>query len=348
MQENDYDDVISFLMPIFGGDVAIWRIWFSHWWADNPAWSDSIPRGWLVRLGAGKPVAFTANIPFKYIINGNLETCYVTGCTASDPTFRRQGLASMVGRAFLNQSEPAILLGVESTEAAQKLWQTLGMKPLNRTWQHINFRVVADLSVIATRAAHKLSMPQLITRIASSGARTFMRSLLYFSRPSTRFLIEQVTNFLQEDEKDLLLCRASSATTYPLRDVETLNWLYFGSAHVRKTRAVFVARLGKKLVGYLSMKTSHHVFKLLECRTLDADPDIARDLIITARLFALRARSSYIEIRPYTPMIEEAMPRIGAIQKNTPDISYYYKTNSGIKNDPSWEAGPGDGDVSVN
>jgi len=78
------------------------------------------------------------------------------------------------------------------------------------------------------------------------------------------------------------------------------------------------------------MKRSHNSFYLLECRCLNAEAEIAQELLLAARGFAERQRASYVTVWQYTQMIEQAIPLVTA-------------------SDPySWEATPGDGDVSGN
>ena len=82
LQADDIDDLTTFLVSVFGGEVRVWRDCFAHWWALNPAWRESIPRGWLIRSIAGDLIAFTANIPLRYVIAGQPALCCVTGSTA--------------------------------------------------------------------------------------------------------------------------------------------------------------------------------------------------------------------------------------------------------------------------
>ena len=144
-------------------------------------------------------------------------------------------------------------------------------------------------------------------------------------------------------------CKASSATTYAYRDVPTLNWLYFGTPTVKQTRAVLVARSGGRLVGYLAMKQwAGHSYYLLECRCREADPEIARELIWAAREFARENQARSIVVRPYTAMIEAAVPAMLSVPLKKPPMTYCYTLKTGEIDVENWEAGPGDGDVAVN
>ena len=91
-----------------------------------------------------------------------------------------------------------------------------------------------------------------------------------------------------------------------------------------------------------------HSYYLLECRCRDADPEIARELILAARELARQNRARSIIVRQYTPMIEAALPAAVSVRLRKPPMTYYYSSRTGKLDVENWETGPGDGDVSVN
>ena len=91
-----------------------------------------------------------------------------------------------------------------------------------------------------------------------------------------------------------------------------------------------VARSGARLVGYLAMKQwAGHSYYLLECRCREADPEIARELILAAREFARQKQARSILVRPYTPMIEAAVPATVSVKLKKPPMTYYYSSRTG-------------------
>ena len=349
LEESALDDLACFLASVFGGESRIWRDWFDHWWALNPAWDAEIPRGWLVRSDTGAITAFTANIPFKYVIDGNPALCCATGGTAVDPNFRGNGLAKLVGRKFLSQIHGDLLLATDSTPFAAGLWRSLGMKSLDARWQRTNCRVLADGRALVGGVSATAGSPNFVGRFAGTALEFALDTMALLTRRSKVLSVERIDGFSEFDAHDLDVCEASNATTYAYRDVPTLNWLYFGTETVKRTRAVLVARSGPVLVGYLAMKQwAGHSYYLLECRCRDADPQIARELIWAAREFARRNHARAIVVRPYTPMIEAAVPAMLSVPLKKPPMTYCYTRKTGNMDVENWEAGPGDGDVSVN
>jgi GNAT superfamily N-acetyltransferase len=185
------------------------------------AWSSIIPRGWFIRSSESAPIAFTANIPFNYIIGGEPGLCCATGSLAVDSDWRGQGLSKLVGRAFVNQCKPDLLIGTDSTDVAYNLWLSLGMRPLERRWPKSNYRIVGDLT--AWDRPH-LCPSNRGTRLRLAGTRLRLAKSLQNERLRRKpLLAHQIKKFEERDTHDVNECRASSASTYAVRDVKTLN-----------------------------------------------------------------------------------------------------------------------------
>jgi len=337
-----------FLASVFGGELDTWQEWFSHWWISNPLHDPAIPRGWTVRSKTGKLIAFTANIPFRYVINAKPALCCATGCTAVDPSWRGHGLAKEVGRKFLDQQKADLLVGTDSTPVAYGLWRSLGMETLEDDWLKTHFRILADGSALATAFVRRHGLPSALGRAAGSCIGAWLDLRMEAIHRSQSLSVARADGFAEKDSDDIESCRASQASTYSWRDVKTLNWLYFGSRYLTRTRTVLVARSGSRLVGYLAMKQwPDRSYFLLECRCRDADPDIARELFWHAREFARRDRARSVFVRPYTAMIEAAIPKAASVQLARPSTTYCYKFKADV-DIRDWEATSGDGDVSLN
>ena len=143
----------------------------------------------------------------------------------------------------------------------------------------------------------------------------------------------------------LLECRASDASTYPLRDVCTTNWLYFSTSYLRKNWLVFAARRGGRLQGFVAFKIIGPSLYLLECRCLGADPTIASDLLAFSLVRWRQLGGTHLTIWPYTPMIKAALPRSKTSSQEP--MTYVYKANRAALLDREWERTPGDGDIAL-
>ena len=167
LSEKDFQPVSCLLSRSFGGKPEWYTAYFKYWWKHNPAWNETIPRGWVAKSDNGDAVAFTSNIPFEYRINGASALRCATGSTAVDARWRGQGLSKRVASRFLQQPNPALLVGTGSTEVAYRMWLSLGMKPLQRSWPSSSYCILGSVTGYAqTKLNNKV--PALAFRITGA------------------------------------------------------------------------------------------------------------------------------------------------------------------------------------
>ena len=266
--EADLPALCQFVALVFNQNASVVQTWCHHWWTLNASWNFSIPRGWLLKTHNKEIIAFTSNIPLPYVIASHRGTCYVTGTTGVHPRWRGKGLSKLVARAFVEQKTPDLLVGTGSTPEAFKLWQSLGMISMPLNWPNCHSIVVSHGEVIK-HAATKRGAPKIVVRGLGLFGHLWDKRIT--ARPVSSETLEQVSRFEPSDNVRLLQCRASDASTYPLRDVYTTNWLYFSTSYLRTNRLVFAARRGGRLQGFVAFKIIGPSLYLLECRCLRAD-----------------------------------------------------------------------------
>ena len=342
--DADLGDIAKFLTLSFGGSKSHYRQLFSYWWESNSCWHGGLPKGWAIKSPDGDIIAFTANIPFAYVINGQAGKCFVTGYTCVDENWRGHKLSKKIGGAFLAQDDADLLIGTDSTPPAYQLWLGLGMRPLKRNWREKSCRVLGG-------ADHLLNARRPYLRALGGLGRAAI-ALAKMSSPalSRALTARKIPSFDVPGSERIETFRAEqSPTTYAVRNRETLDWMYFGCDYVRENRAVFAAFDGGSIVGYLAVKRIMNSFYLLECRCENADPEIARVLIWAARDHAESQGISFINVWRYAPMIADAIPTMcSTTYKSIHKMTYCYRSNRGPIDEDKWESTPGDGDLAVN
>jgi hypothetical protein len=341
VEEADLAPLCGFVAIVFDREPSVVQSWFDHWWKLNPIWNQSIPRGWLLRAQDYNVIAFTANIPLPYIIAGHPAVCYATGTTGVHHDWRGMGLSKWVGRAFVEQEAPDLLLCTGSTPEANKLWQLFGMTPLPVNWPK-NIVVTASHQRVLNSAARRRGVPNIIASGLGLLGRVWDRRAPRFTSCET---VEQVNRFDPADNERLIECRASDASAYAFRDVSTANWLYFSTPYLRTTRLVFAARSGGQLLGFAAFKIQRSLLCLLECRCLNTDHEIASDLFSYAARHWGQLGGTHLSIWPYTIMIRAAIGRSRTTEQEP--IAYLYKKNTVALIESDWERTPGDGDMSL-
>jgi GNAT superfamily N-acetyltransferase len=338
--EADFESLSRFVALIFNREPSLVRSWFEFWWRLNPLWNETIPRGWLVRSHNREIIAFTSNIPLPYMIGGQRGVCYATGAVGVHPDWRGRGIAKLVARSFSEQKTPDLLVGCESGPEAFRLWQSVGMTSMPLAWPDFCPRVIASHQNWIKAGALQHRVPSLIANGISVCGR-----LMDKRKADPSGVVQQTSPFEPADLEQLLRCRASGASTYPFRDVTTLNWLYFSSPQVRKNRLVFVARNAGRLVGFAAYKILDKSLLLLECRCVSADSAIAADLLAISRDQWRQLGGTWLLIWPYTPMVETALPSAKKAMRKP--MTYVYKANTDVLVKQDWERTPGDGDISL-
>jgi hypothetical protein len=345
--ENDIDDAAALIASVFGGTAGGYSALLRFWTEMNPAWRTGMARGWLIRSPEGQPAAFTANIPFKYMINGTEGLSFATGSTCVDNKWRGNKLSKLNGLSFIEQPCADLLIATGSTEIAYGLWLGLGMQPLTRTWPSSISRILADVSRLAT---DKLRLPTLVAPLLIRSARIAVRTARSIDQFAPGISVGRVDSFDLPGSSDLEQFTANvGVETYAIRNKDILNWMYFGCAHVRTTRIVLAAFDGGKVVGYIGLKWNFEALDVIECRCRDGNVDIARSLLLGARECAENMHAYSVNVWRYSPMMQAAVPRGGTIKTiNPPMMTYCYLPRTRSIQIDKWDVSPGDGDISVN
>ena len=78
---QECEELTSFLstFPEHECNPEHWRARLRWWWEDNPAFSEELGRGWILR-NQGKIVGFMGSIPARFVANG-VETIAFGGTT---------------------------------------------------------------------------------------------------------------------------------------------------------------------------------------------------------------------------------------------------------------------------
>jgi len=135
----------------------------------------------------------------------------------------------------LKQDNADLLIGVDSTAIAYRLWLSLGMKPLKRQWAGKNFRMVAN--------ARRLTLAPIVPGIlrpafsTATAAVTAIARMHALSRARS-IKVKKLDSFEISGSGQIESFRAdANADTYAVRNSDVLTWMYFGCEIVRRNRA---------------------------------------------------------------------------------------------------------------
>jgi hypothetical protein len=153
-----------------------------------------------------------------------------------------------------------------------------------------------------------------------------------------------MSTFDPADDSALGALVAGGGARRPLRDAATLNWLYFGSEPLKRTRLVLAARDRGRLVGYAGFRRLPTWLGLLECRVLPGQEEgVARVLLGHARHWAAKRRLSHLLVFPWSRALRSALPPVAGRLPVRRRLGFFL--SRGL--DDSFELGPWSGDAIV-
>lgn len=343
--ESQFDAIAELLHQTFGGGVSLWLDRFEHSWIRNPAWSKRIPRGWAATGRDGSVSGYMMNTPFHYQRpNGAPLICCAVHSLAVRPDARGAGLARGIAEASLRQKCDFIV----ATQTSAGGWGSgvsAGMLPLDAAWTREARVTAVDLGALvklvsARTPLHVRPLLEAIGRVLKPAAGV--------SRKRVGVDVGQIAGFDASDDPDLRRLEAGLAAIRPRRDSSVLNWLYFGTPHLARSRLVLAARRHGRIVGYAGFRCLPNWLGLLECRTLPEEVEATLALFESARAWARARGMTHILSYPYSAPVKRALPWLmtfRAPRRITYPYLAYIKTDG--LNLYDLELGPWDGDAVI-
>lgn len=306
LQRGDERDCAVLAARELGLDEARWQRRFDHW-RRNPARGPDIPGGWVARDGNGAVAGFLANAPLRYVgETGETLICHALHTLVVRPESRGRGLALRIG--LQAAAEPCDLLA--ATQVSEGGWRTgvaagrqlVGKAGIRDAWQDWTRRarvIVAHPGALAARA------------LGGSGGLAGARPCgAVGGGPWGDFEVDEIDVFDPAEDAALAMLSACPAKVRPLRNAETLNWAYSGTAELRASRLLLTARRGGRLVAYAGFRRLPGSLSLLEARAADGEPGALPALLRAARRWAVSRRLSHILVWLYSPAVAAALPRL--------------------------------------
>jgi hypothetical protein len=334
----------ALLDTIFGGGIPLWLDRIDHW-ERNPHLGPDMPRGWTATASDGSLAGFMANSPFAYVEPGGGRLYgFAAHSLAVLPEAREAGVARRLVKAeFLEPCD--FSLGSQLSPGGWAASLAGGGLAFEQPWMSDARIVAADFGALARLGAKG---PAALRAAAAAAANVAGRVAGAVERPVRGIDVEPIEAFDPIDDEALGRMVTRKLPIRPLRDAETLNWLYFGTPHLRRSRLVLAARRDGRLVGYAGLRRLPGWLVLLECRALPEETMAMKALIGSAQRWAKRERMSHILVYRVSDALGDALPRLATFR--APDhVRYPYLLvvkRPGLTAD-QLEIGPWDGDAII-
>jgi len=265
LRVEDYEAAAVFLERITN-EVFKREFWldrFEYWWDKNPAMSEGIDRGWILRCKDGGVGGFVGNIPVKYYIKGQERTaCCITSWYVGEE-YRKRSIELLI--PFIKQKVPALLLDTTPTEKVVKILLQLGFRSLEKKWLKRDVFYPTDMAEFWNFLAGRFGSNRVITIFFKlAGLFVIPAVKLYqivckFRLPAIKkkYTFTEIKRF----DKSYALLWDKLKEKYDMlavRNETTLNWFFFGSTDMLSSRKVIELRCDNMLIGYVAVKEIKH------------------------------------------------------------------------------------------
>lgn len=316
VRRDDYQELAAF-MAAFSGVIArtvdAWRNRFYAWWDLNPAFDESLPRGWVLR-DEGRIAGFFGSIPLKVQLDGK-ETRAFTGTNWRVLPGHRGGSLGLKLKQLQSHSDHAHF-STTPLEELVPLLQRLGYQPLRRgpgTEQQSQF--ICDVEKFLEAKIAGVPGRAVVARIAAPAFAALqalrMRSLWRFRGDDVRDLPRADATF-----DDLWRRTRTRYANTNVRTADEVNWYCFVIQPVEKKLLAYYD--GGELVGYMVLWMKRSGRRFMECVDLWIDPAagearVLGGLVAKAAECARRASSERVQFPHFHPRLGDLYRGLGLL-----------------------------------
>ena len=336
LEQADYPELARFLAEQTQGvlDEGLWLDRFELFWETNPNRQDTEARGWVLTDGQ-RILGFFGNIPMCYCLDGVETTVYGATSWYVSENVRRRSLELLL--PFFSQANG---LHTTPTAAVSKILSEFECVRLDRPWTNYELLLPVDTSAFAELAALTLADKGIrrwaIQQAVGAAVRTWSAigaaTRLLARRPlGTTF--REISEF-SADYNTFWLRFSRRHRGLAVRNADQLNWLFFGSTQLRRTRRVVEVRHGAELIGYAAVKriraqvanAERHALELVDLVVDDENPETLQ-AIVNGLLSLVETESvppAFLRVYPLHPGFAAICKRSGFLVRKR-EIRYFIK-----------------------
>lgn len=285
VQQDDYPALVAFLASFSGEDrpLEFWRDRIAHWWDNNPAFTENVDRGWVLRDG-DSIVGFLGNVPTLFQTGDAVVTAYNATTWRVMPEHQRQSLELFF--KMLTGARNTLVFDTTPSERAVEIIEALRFSLLPAVRQGRSFAFTSPGTLVRSVPVGRW-IPMAVLRPAGKVLINLPRLRLKRNRNLDELNVMRLDH--ADSSFDELWTRTrNTVSNTNARTSDYVNWYCFSGKYFQKE--LFGCFRGGHLVGYLiAQNHQDHRFKPLKCLDLwtdSGDSSIAKALLLEAARFA--------------------------------------------------------------
>lgn len=320
---SDYKELIKYLSNFEGEDRGseFWRARLRLWWDDNPAFSNRIERGWILkRTDNGKIVGFIGNIPSFFQFSGNIIIAFNSTTWRVSRQYRNHSIY-LVNSFWIKYASNTILFSTTNSDDVIKIIRALNFRqfPFSTTYVYYTFvKPYNVLSSMINEGNFILTLEKPLSLFLKLYQFIRLISINKTNNVKRIFKADFQFDALWEKTKDI----------YPntnIRTSEVLNWYCFENPVFEKI--LFGYFNNGKLQAYCIFKKENKKgLRKLICLDLwgyKINKKIVKSFVLAANKFAAENNIDLVRYSVFYDKLDNFYHRLGLFRRNIIDRRYF-------------------------
>lgn len=325
---KDYAALSIFLADFPDDETGSAQAWLNRmrtWWDLNPAFHETITRGWLLRE-QGEIVGFLGSIPWKFQLDGHETTVFAGTTWRVLPEYR--GMSFALKRRQMDEQEDVLHFSTTPRAEVARMLTKLGYAPMGSGRDDEAYSaIVLNVEKLLRSKLNGRPSGRTIAQCAAPPLKALQRVRL---RRLRRCAHEKARELHHADSAfdDLWeRTRARYPSTH-VRTAEAINWYCFSSPELRKSLLGYFD--GDRLAGYMVLQSvERRSLRIFECVDLWIEPGPRREVILGALVEKARLRAAVmcfdlVHLPHFDRTTATAYRRLGLLQRSGPRRPGYY------------------------
>jgi hypothetical protein len=295
IEDNDLTPLSEFLLKGFPCMTReLWLQYFDFWWRTNPAYTNQIPRGWVLEKDT-TIIGFLGNIPVKFLILGTPVTAFASNSWFVDPAVRGTHSLALF-RKFLQQKNARVLLFKSGDGRFERILSRFKFNEYLIPASEREYAYILDkkkihgniIKFIFPEGIPKLpELPELCRRFGFLiGAYLLQKPLSSGRDPGDTGYNTSICSSCDNELSAIAIANSGDCDVSLSHDRETLSWLYFSPDRINKRFVIQCSRSrDATLAGYMvfdilpDKPSRGETMQLMEMCIEDKNPQVLRSLL---------------------------------------------------------------------